>query len=911
MEKVDTNAPLRADIRFLGQILGEVLQAQIGDPLFALEEEIRQLCKLARQGQSESLERVQQLISTQSNEDLFHLAKAFTLYFQLVNLAEQYHRIRRKRAYECAGDIIRYSLEDLTQHIAQAQLSPVQLQQLLAQIEITPVLTAHPTHIMRPTVIRKHRRLTNALSQRDTGLLTPREHRRLEQAVRSEISLLWQSDQTHARTISVQDEVQNLFNYLDESLFETLPTLHSDLNELLAPFLQGAPVPSLLRLGSWIGGDRDGHPFVTATTTRDTLALQRDYVLRKYQARAQELTDHLSSSLRTEPISPTLERLIAQESQRFPALAAELATAFPTELYRQMLGLISHRLEQTRHNQTGGYTQAAELQAQLQTIHDSLSSHQLALSAQLHLEHWQRQISIFDFYLARLDIRQHAQRHGEALQELLQNSHVCTDYLGLSEADKQQLLSRELLNPRPLRALFAHYSPETQEVLATLDVIRESHQSLGSQCIDTYIISTCQRGSDILGLLLLMKECGLADLSQTPARCDLNVVPLFESVADLQNAATLMDELWQSPIYQTYLQARKNQQEIMLGYSDSAKEAGLIAAHWQLYHVQQDLSERARAANIALRFFHGRGGTVSRGGGPSHQAILAQPPHTLNGHIRLTEQGEVLAWKYHFPEMAHRNLSVLLSSVLEFLQQMPQAEPPQWHQIMEDLSARSYQAYRAMVEHSAFVDYFSQSTPLAHISELRIGSRPSRRKASLRIEDLRAIPWVFAWMQSRSVFPAWYSVGTALQEWAAQHGWAELQDMYQRWPFFRNLIDNLQMTLSKADMGIAAAYANLAHDKEREAIWPALATEMQATEQAILHISQQHELLSNRPTLQKSIRLRNPYVDPLNFIQLEALRRMRQAPDKTTPQGDDAGVSLAEVVALSIVGISEGLRNTG
>lgn len=919
----DKNAPLRADVRYLGRLLGTVLQEQVGDNLYALEEDLRTLCKNARISapaqQAQIVDSIRGQIREQPPAMLADLSKAFTLYFQLINTAEQNHRIRRKRHYECQGDVIKYALEYWVQWLKDQAVDDQTLQSVLDRLDVAPVLTAHPTHIMRQTLLQKHRRISRALFRREQPL-TPYEQKALEADLKQEISLLWQTNPFHNRQITVMDEVDNLLNYFDESLWHTLPQVHQDLEQLLQEAGFAVQVPAMLSFGSWIGGDRDGHPGVTAALTAGVFQRQSRYALQRYSEALDTLVDHYSLSLRYQPLSEAMETLLEGERQLQPEQAARLQERFPQERYRQLLLLMQGRIQATADwlaSENPGprpetaYPSAEVFAAGLHCLHDSLQQHR-AEAALRPLQHLLRQVELFGFQLLTLDLRQHAEVHARALHELLQQSGLQSDYLGLDEAARQGLLSQLLQDARPLWSPYQHYSPATQEVFDTLAAVRTALQHLGHKAVQQYIVSMCQQLSDLLGVMLLLKESGLAEIYQGQLYSPIQVVPLFETRDDLERAPAVMQALFEQPFYRPRSREGQACQEIMLGYSDSSKQAGILPATWYLYQAQQALTQVAQAAGIALRFFHGRGGTVSRGGGPTHHAILAQPPETLHGALRVTEQGEVLSWKYNFPELAHRNLSVLLTAVAE-ASLLPQNEPTEQaarhHEIMQTLSDQAYSHYAGLIhEHPGFLRYFEQSTPLNAISELNIGSRPARRKASQGINDLRAIPWVFSWMQSRCVLSAWYGVGMALAAHIDRHseGLSELQRLYTDWSFFKVFIDNLQMTLSKADLQIAEAYADLVEPGLRDEIWPRIQQEYQQTVNSVLLISGQRELLDNSPTLKRSIALRNPYVDPLNYIQVEVLERLRAEGLEA-----EARAQLQDVLQLTIMGIAEGLRNTG
>lgn len=913
----DKNAPLRADVRYLGRLLGDVLKEQVGDYLYELEEDIRTLCKNSRlSDQPQIVDSIRSQIGEQPPGTLIELTQAFGLYFQLVNIAEQNHRIRRKRHYEIQGDIIKYSLEDLLQRLQKHSLSDAALQAVLNRIQIVPVLTAHPTHIMRQTLLRKHRRISRSLFEREHNL-TPWEKRRNEEDLKREITLLWQTNPFHSRQLQVRDEVENLFTYFDESLWETLPQVHQDLETQLCAQGFAVQVPALIRFGSWIGGDRDGHPFVTAQLTRETLCQHKAYTLKRYAQSLAELQDHYSISLQNQPVSEEFQRLLEIDCQALPEQAKLLQERYSQELYRQKLGLMQHKIQQSllhlHESETplpegSWYPNEVPFAQDLQVLLDSLRLHR-AEAALEPVQILQRQVDIFGFYLASLDIRQNSERHLQTVAEILACAGLESKYAELPEDEKCALLLHELTNPRPLLSPYYSLSPASQEVIATLETVRHGLEQISNKSVQNYIISMCRSQSDILHVLLLARETGLAQLAGPEPRCRLRIVPLFETVADLEAAPEIMRQLFETPLYRQVLQHGADLQEVMVGYSDSAKQGGILAATWHLYQAQRQLMQVARSHEVHLRFFHGRGGTISRGGGPTHHAILAQPADTIWGDIRLTEQGEVLAWKYNFPELAHRNLSVLLSAVLEVTLNHSQEHLTQeWEQTMQELAQNSYQHYTELVyQEPGFMDYFQEATPLKAISHLNIGSRPSRRKQTQSIDDLRAIPWVFAWMQSRCVMPAWYGVGSGINSYLKNHdkGLECLREMYQNWPFFHTFIDNLQMTLSKADLRIAASYQKLVQDPELgRKIWSRLETEYHEVEAQVLAITEQNELLENNSTLKKSIALRNPYVDPLNYIQLEILQRLE---GEGNPESD----GLSKGLELSIMGISEGLRNTG
>lgn len=902
MKKTDKNAPLRADVKQLGHILGNTLVEQVGPALFQLEEEIRQTCKTSRHSfDAQAIRKLRASLAQQTPETLIELAKAFGFYFQLVNTAEQNHRIRRKRHYALSETVIKYSLEHLVQTLVSENISEQTLQQLLADLSIMPVLTAHPTHIMRHTLLQKHRRISQLLFQQSQQL-TPYEHQELEARLHHEITLLWQSNPFHGRKITVMDEVENLLRYFDASLWETLPQVHEDFEAALKQAGYHIALPVVMRFGSWVGGDRDGHPFVTAELTWQTLQRQQKYLFERYIQALRHLEDHYSTSARLIPCDQALQQLLSAQGEAlnaYPAIPDASGKPYDPERYaeepyRQFFYRMRWRLIHRN------YPNSEALLDHLNFIYQHIANHQGQATLR-PLERFRWQVRIFGFCLMPLDIRQDSAIHEQAIEEIFAYNGIHPQFSSLSEEQKQELLLAELHNPRPLWAEHFQGSEMLEQVLDTFYVIRKAQHTLDKTSITRYIISMCKQPSDLLNVFVLCKATGLFRQS-APENfdCDLQVIPLFETVEDLKQSSSVMCRLFQEPFYQSVIAKQAHTQEVMVGYSDSGKSGGILAASWNLYVGQRELSEAAQQAGIQIVFFHGRGGTVSRGGGPTRHAIFAQPEGTIQGKIRITEQGEVLSWKYNFAEMAHRNLSVLLSSVLEASQPHHEPAPDHWQKLMHKLSEDALQAYSQLVHHNPhFIPYFQQTTPLEEISQLNIGSRPAKRKDTRGIEDLRAIPWVFAWMQSRCVLPAWYGVGTALER---SESLEDVQHMYQHWPFFTSFIDNLQMTLSKADIHIASCYAELADTEVRHAIWPAIEAEYERTCQWVLKITQNEDLLASQDTLRRSIALRNPYVDPLNYIQVEVLKRLRAG---------DPNPALKEALDLSIIGISEGLRNTG
>jgi phosphoenolpyruvate carboxylase len=910
---------LRRQVNFLGALLGETIREQEGEQRFALVEAVRHLAKAGREGDTAAQEALLQRIETLPLEDVRVVVKAFASFFQLVNLAEDQERVRvlhhRLQQAAAAGKPMAETIADAVRQLHEQGLSAAEMQALLDRLLVVPVLTAHPTEAKRRTVLIKLARIAAQLHRCEFHAPTPAEAAEAEAFIREEIASLWQTEETRIRQLTVMDEVRNGLYYFEHTLFDLIPRLYADLEEALARYYPGVSfrIPQFLRLGSWIGGDCDGNPFVTPAVIEETLRSHKALVLRLYQQAIERMYGLLSSD-ESYGVSPELRESLEADAGLLPEEAAHYRQLYPRQLYRQKMALIYRKLQLTAEaNQQpwraepgprrGEYAHEDEFIADLVVMQESLRRHRGERLATGRLGRLVNQARIFGFYLATLDIRQHAGRHAQALAELFRRYGMVADYLRCPEAERQALLTAEILNPRPLVPGRLDFSPTTNETLEVFRVIRRGHERIGKRAIKSYIVSMTAAPSDILAVLLLAKEAGLAD--------DLGIVPLFETLADLEAAPGIMNSLFTNPVYRRHLQALDEQQQIMIGYSDSNKDGGYVAANWALYRAHEALTSVCARHGVVLTLFHGRGGTIGRGGGPANRAILAQPPGAINGRLKLTEQGEVVSERFANPRVAHRHLEQIIHAVLLTggrSTPLDRERQHRWQAVMTTLSHLARQAYRHLVYETPELRlYFQTATPIAEIGRLNIASRPARRQATDRIEDLRAIPWSFAWTQTRVNLPGWYGLGTALQDWADNDAerWQELRDMYQGWPFFRAMIDNAQMALRKADMPIASLYTRLAPPEIAAVIFPRLQAEYDRTVAAVLRLTEQTDLLDNEPWLQRSIRLRNPYVDPLNYAQVALLRRLR-AGGETDP--DEA---LQRTVWMTINGIAAGLRNTG
>ncbi len=918
------NSHLAHDVRMLGNALGGVLREQGGESLLETVERIRSLTKEARRetGPDKAAAELDQLFGSMDFAAALPVLKAFTTYFQLVNLAEQKEiaRVNRRRSHE-SGDAPRpESVRDAVRTLRDSGTSAAQMREMITALSIQLVFTAHPTESKRRSVQEKLHRLSEYLTCLEQPLLSQQERQRLEMDIAAETEILWQTDEVRQRRLTVLDEAQNILLYFGETLFEVTPRLYEDLAGALAESYpgEGFVLPNFLEYGSWVGGDRDGNPTITLAHTEEVLRMHRDTALAKFIPAVRSLSDRLSQSRHYVGISKELEASLISDAALLPEVMAEAIGRSPTEPYRRKCEYIWERLRRTQSDTSGAYASAGDFVADLETIQQSLVENKGHFAARRILAPLIIQAKLFGFHLARLDIREHKDKYLAALSAVLRSQGV--EYSLLDENAKITLLEKEIAGHRPLIPTRLDFDEESNKTLALFRLISDQTQVLGRDAFGSCVLSMASAVSDVLAVLLLAKEARLADLSGDSGSSQVDVVPLFETIGDLENAPQVLDTLLSNPIYRRNVAMRGDNQEVMVGYSDSNKDGGYLSANWKLYVAQSRLAETAKKHHVTLRIFHGRGGAVGRGGGPAGKAILAQPPGSVRGRLKITEQGEVIAARYFDQEVAYRNLeqivhAVLLASV-EKAPLTPDTRESEWANAMDDISEAAFQAYRALVYGDPdFVRFFQEATPIGELAQLNIGSRPPKRTASDRIEDLRAIPWVFSWMQSRFTLPGWYGLGTALGNYAqhSSENLRRLQTMYQDWPFFTTMLDNAQMSLAKADMDIAARYTTLVTDQiMAQRIFGTVHAEYTRSVSCINSIIGQEALLDSQPVLQKSIRLRNPYVDPLSYLQVELMTRLRALPT----DGDDEALKMTRrdlraAVLLSINGVAAGLKNTG
>jgi phosphoenolpyruvate carboxylase len=916
------NQPLVDDVRLLGRILGDVIREQEGKAAYERVERIRQLAVAYRLKRDKAAGRaLDRLLMSLSGDHTVSVIRAFSYFSHLANIAEDRHHLRRRSVHERQGHLQEGSLALAFERLARRGVHAGQVVTTLDHAFISPVLTAHPTEVQRKSILDAERAIAELLAAR-TPQASERELADNEALIRARVTQLWQTRMLRTAKLTVDDEIENALSYYRATFLAQIPILYREIEEALP----GHAIASFFRMGNWIGGDRDGNPFVGATTLHTAFMRQSETALRHYLTQVHELGAELSNSASLQAITAPLQALADASGDANPHRE--------DEPYRRALIGIYARLAATLHALTGTealrhavapsepYAAASGLLGDLRTIEASLISHHAEALVRPRLAPLMRAVQVFGFHLATVDLRQSSDKHEAVVAELLKVARIEADYSALAEPARRELLLRVLNDARPLRVgaseRDAAYSEPSKSELAIFETAAEMLRRFGREALRHCIISHTESVSDLLEVLVLLKEAGLlrGTLAEA-ATTALIVSPLFETIGDLRSAATIMREYYALPGIAALMQRSGAEQDVMIGYSDSNKDGGSFTSNWELYCAEIALvalfAELRGTHDITLRLFHGRGGTVGRGGGPSYQAILAQPPGTVNGQIRLTEQGEVIASKYAQPEIGRRNLETLVAATLEAtLLQPTRSAPKSFHEAAQAISAASMAAYRALVyETPGFTDYFFGATPIREIAELNIGSRPASRKASRSIEDLRAIPWSFSWGQCRVALPGWYGFGLGIEAYLGEGERAQrlalLRRMANEWPFFATLISNLDMVIAKSDMAIAARYAGLVEDRKLgKRIFARIEAEWERTSAALTLITGEANRLASNPALARSIEHRFPYLDPLNHLQVELMRRYRAS------RKNDAGLERVQRgIHISINGLAAGLRNTG
>ncbi|SEM54567.1 phosphoenolpyruvate carboxylase [Bradyrhizobium sp. OK095] len=912
VQALEADTRLRDDIRLLGRILGDTVRDQEGPELFDLVERIRQTSiRFHRDEDRLARRELEQILDSMSTSETVRIVRAFSYFSHLANIAEDQNNIRQMRARTATKSGGSGVLAETLAHAKAAGIGADALRNFFKSALVSPVLTAHPTEVRRKSTMDREMEVASLLDRRERVALTEDEVAASDEQLRREVLTLWQTNLLRRTKLTVLDEVANGLSFYDYTFLREVPRLVNTLEDRLEDGGEAAAseLASFLRMGSWIGGDRDGNPFVTADVMRGTLRLQSSRVMQFYLNELHVLGSELSIAAHLADISEELRTLAERSPDTSPHRSGEPYRLAVSGIYARLSATAEMlQVEITRRPVGKGapYESVKELKADLDVLHRSLIANNARVIARGRLRLLRRAVDCFGFHLARLDIRQNSAVHERTIAELMDAANPGMSYLALGEDARISLLTNELRSIRSLVSPFVKYSDETMGELNVFHAAAEAHAKFGSDSIPQCIISMCKSMSDMLEVAVLLKEVGLVHPS---GRSAINIVPLFETIEDLQASSVIMDRMLSLHDYRRLVDSCGGVQEVMLGYSDSNKDGGFVTSGWELYKAEIGLVDVFERHHVRLRLFHGRGGSVGRGGGPSYDAIIAQPGGAVNGQIRITEQGEIISSKYSNAEVGRSNLEILAAATLEASLLHPRQSAPRGEYLtaMDELSNLAFKAYRGLVyETDGFVDYFWASTVINEIATLNIGSRPASRKKTRAIEDLRAIPWVFSWAQCRLMLPGWYGFGSAVEQWIAEHpdkGMPFLKELYKEWPFFRMLLSNMDMVLAKSSIAIASRYAELVPDEAlREKIFGRIRREWHSCIETLLDIMGQDRLLQGNPLLERSVRHRFPYLDPLNHVQVELLKEHRaQNPDEQVLRG----------IQLTINGISAGLRNTG
>ena len=891
---------INQDVRELGELLGDVLEAQSSTEAFDIVERTRIASIEYRRGDADTRDEVDRTIDRLDPEMQDIVARAFTTYFELINLAEERERVREIREGSQEG-VLADSVEDAVKQLSDRNADPEEVEQVLEDVLIQPTFTAHPTEARRKTVKAKLRSVAQDLEKLDEVRLTDREQERVETDLAAEVTSLWQTPQVRDRRPEVTDEALNVQWYLENVLFEVIDEVYGELEHAIdEEYDEDIHVPKLYEFRSWAGSDRDGNPFVTPEVTEETLERQRDTILPLYRNKLKELSGVLSQDASNITTDATFDERLQEHKERLPGVASEAEERYPDEPYRQKLKLMRESVLRVSDVRQGGYDSTEGLLKDLRSISESLRDNDAEVIAESHVDPLIRKVDTFGFALASLDLRDHRKMHTDAIAEAVETEGI--DYAAMDEDERVDFLTEAILQDGNVIDMEddSGLSDESARVLRRFRKTADWQNEFGVDAIDTYAISWCEEPSHVLEVLFLAEQVGIVDL---PGYCGLDIVPLLESEYALSGARRIMGTLFENEAYEMALEARGGVQEIMLGYSDSNKENGFLAANWSLYNNQKRLADITSDFDVEMRLFHGRGGSISRGGGPMNDAMLALPNETVTGQIKFTEQGEAIAEKYANHSIARRNLEQMLNaqmrarhnSMHEPVEEIPEA----WREAMETAAPAAREEYQDLLETEGFVDYFEQATPITVIENLNMGSRPASRSEDRSVDDLRAIPWVFSWTQARCIIPGWYSIATGLNDYLEDGGDIEtLQEMYDEWPFFQTKLDNASLALARTDFDIAEEYADLVDPDLRERIYPRLKDEYEETVDLVLEITQRDGLLS-REWLEENLERRNPYVDPLNLLQVRLLAQSHLTETEK------------RTLRLTVQGIAAGMKNTG
>jgi len=891
---------INEDVRELGELLGEVIQAQSSTEGFETVESIRTSSISYRRGDAEDRTDVEQTIDRLSPEMQDIVARAFTTYFELINLAEERQRVREIREGSQDGTL-EDSVEEAVETLAERGADAETAERVLDDVLIEPTFTAHPTEARRKTVKAKLRSVASDLETLDEGRLTDKETARVEENLAAEVTSLWQTPQVRDRRPEVTDEALNVQWYIENVLFEVIDEVYDELEDAIDEHYDAdIAVPKLYEFRSWAGSDRDGNPFVTPEITEETLRRQRDVILPLYRDRLKALSGVLSQDASNIDTTAAFDERLEAQKDALPGVASEAEERYPDEPYRQQLKLMREAVLRVGDVRSGGYSGPNELLEDLRTIAADLRENDAEVIANSHVQPLVRKVDTFGFTLAGLDLRDHRKMHTDAIAEAVEPAGV--DYASMSEDERVDFLTDAILQDRPLIDMddTEGLSDDSERVVRRFRKTADWQREFGVDAIDTYCISWCEESSHVLEVLFLADQAGIVDL---PGYCGLDVVPLLESKYALDGARRIMGTLFENEAYKQALDARNGVQEIMLGYSDSNKENGYLAANWSLYRNQKRLASITNDYDVEMRLFHGRGGSISRGGGPMNDAMLALPNETVTGQIKFTEQGEAIAEKYANDDIAGRNLKQMLNAQVRArynaLEEPIEEIPDEWEEAMETAAEAARKKYESLLQTEGFVDFFEQATPITVIENLNMGSRPASRSGDRSVDDLRAIPWVFSWTQARCIITGWYSIATGIQAYLDDGGdMGTLREMYAEWPFFQTKLDNASLALARTDFDIAEQYANLADDELRERIFPDIRQEYEDTVDLLKRITERDGLLK-RKWLEQNLDRRNPYVDPLNLLQVRLLAQSHLTETER------------RTLRLTVQGIAAGMKNTG
>ena len=915
----DKAAPLRADIRLLGNMLGETLVRQEGRHLLDLVEQVRALTKRQRAAEQRgevdvaAMEELSEIIADLDLSTTISLVRSFTVFFYLANVAEQTHRLDEEGSRSEAS---RGFLQSTVDRIEAAGLDANTTREVIDRLELRPVFTAHPTEAARRSILSKISAVAELLTERSDPRILDSDRDRIDRRLAEVIDLIWQTDELRRAQPTPLDEARSVIYYLDKIFREVSADLYDELDHQLARLGVELPAEATpLQFGTWVGGDRDGNPYVTSATTIEVLDMQHGHALRELIRAIEELSSELSPSDRINEITSELVKSLEVDAESLPDIYARFRELSAGEAYRQKCAYIHQRLVNTVERLQAGtehvpgqdYQSASDMRSELELMQSSLAANHGELVANGMLRRLIRRVAGFGFSLAKMDIREHATKHHAVIEELLERIDPASTYESTDRNDRAAMLANELSNPRPLSQVTTQLAPETARTMDTFHTVRNAIERFGPEVIESYIISETTGADDVLAACVLAKEAGLIDLHADIAQ--IGFVPLFETTEEVRSSGDMLDQMLSEPSYRRIVELRGNLQEAMLGYSDSSKHGGIATSQWLLYSASRDLRDVARRHGVELRIFHGRGGTVGRGGGPTGEAILAQPWGTVDGRIKITEQGEVIADKYGLRALAYANLELAMAATLEasLLHRVSRQSNDmlaEWDTAMEKISDAAHGKYRELVEDPDMIPYFQSSTPVTELAAMNIGSRPSRRPGTKPgLDGLRAIPWVFGWTQSRQVVPGWFGVGAGLAAAHAAGLGDTIRDMYEKWPFFRTFVSNVEMTLTKTDITVAGRYVDQLVPDDLRHVWETVVAEFDQTLEQVLDITGDNELLDRYPILQRTLAVRDTYLDPISYLQVALLKRSRHD-GETTPE-------LQRALLLTVNGLAAGLRNTG